>query len=202
MFSSLAELNRQLRDTDTSPSEGFSEHIVTGEGPTHAHIVLVGEQPGDEEDRQGRPFVGPAGQVLNDALTLAGLDRAQCYVTNAVKRFKFNQRGKRRLHASPSAGDIAHYRWWLNEELRLIAPKLVVALGGTAVHALTGAKQPINQLRGEARGMADGRALLVTVHPSYLLRLPDEQGRKIERERFVRDLELAATLAGLRPASR
>lgn len=195
MCNTLAELNRQLNDTDMPPSDGFSARIVPGEGPAQAAIMLVGEQPGDEEDRQGRPFVGPAGQVLGDALTLAGLDRAQCYVTNAVKRFKFTQRGKRRLHATPGAGDIAHYRWWLNEEIRLVAPRLVVALGGSAVQALTGTKQPISRLRGEAREMADGRPLLVTVHPSYLLRLPDEQGRKIERQRFIRDLQQAATLA-------
>ena len=201
MFMTLADLNAEMRKTDAAPSEGFSDHVVPGEGPVHAQIVLVGEQPGDEEDRLGRPFVGPAGQVLDDALTLAGLDRAQCYVTNAVKRFKFTQRGKRRLHASPSSGDIAHYRWWLNEEIRLVGPKLVLALGGTAVQALTGTKQPINRLRGEVREMTDGRSLLVTVHPSYLLRLPDEQGRKIERARFVRDLELAATLSGLRRAA-
>ena len=195
MFKTLAELNDKLGESDTPPSDGFSDQIVPGEGAAQAAIMFVGEQPGDEEDRLGRPFVGPAGKVLDDALTLAGVERAQCYVTNAVKRFKFTQRGKRRLHTTPSAGDIAHYRWWLNEEIRLVAPKLVVALGGSAVHALTGTKQPINRLRGEARDMADGRSLLVTVHPSYLLRLPDEQGRKIERQRFIRDLELAASLA-------
>ena len=144
----------------------------------------------------GHPFVGPAGNLLDACLDQAGILRDDIFLTNAVKRFKFTQRGKRRMHQTPSSGDIAHYRWWLAEEIRLVAPRIVIALGATALQALTGRKQALGPIRGEVRAWND-RCLLVTVHPSFLLRLPDEQGRRIEREKFVRDLSRAATaLAG------
>ncbi|MFT3965572.1 MAG: UdgX family uracil-DNA binding protein [Sphingobium sp.] len=186
-FASLSALNEALRREDVPPSPHFSDHVVPGEGPAHASLMLVGEQPGDQEDRQGRPFVGPAGQLLDQCLEEAGLDRAQAYLTNAVKRFKFMPRGKRRLHSTPTAGDITHYRWWLKEEIRLVDPAIVVALGSTALQALSGRKQALGPLRGSLEEWG-GRRILVTVHPSFLLRLPDEQARLIERARFVRDL--------------
>jgi len=190
-FTSLDELYVALRREDGPPSEGFSDVIVPGEGPVGARLMFVGEQPGDEEDLAGRPFVGPAGQLLDECLERAGIDRATAYMTNAVKRFKYAPRGKRRMHQTPHAGDITHYRWWLAEEIRLVRPKLVVALGATALQALTGRKQALAPIRGTIMPGQDGRALLVTVHPSFLLRLPDEQGRRIEREKFVRDLAVA-----------
>jgi DNA polymerase len=192
---SLDDLYRRLAAEDAPPGPDFSDRLVTGEGPAGASLMLVGEQPGDREDELGRVFVGPAGQRLDRALSEAGIDRGGAFLTNAVKRFKFVQRGRRRLHQSPTGGDIEHYRWWLEQEIRLVAPKLVVALGSTAATALTGRKLTISRVRGEPMAGPDGRALLVTVHPSFLLRLPDEQGRAIEQDRFVRDLARARRLA-------
>ena len=162
---------------------------VFGEGPVHARIVFVGEQPGDQEDLQGRPFVGPAGKLLSKALAEAGIERAEAYLTNAVKHFKFEQRGHRRIHAKPTAGEVKHYRPWLMKELELVRPKLVVALGATAVLALSGKATPITRSRGQAQfGPYLG---YVTVHPSYLLRLPDPDSKAREYERFVADLKRA-----------
>jgi DNA polymerase len=159
---------------------------VLGEGPVGAPIVFVGEQPGDQEDRQGKPFVGPAGQLLDQAMSDAGLDRHAVYVTNAVKHFKFEQRGKRRIHQKPTAGEVKHYRWWLDQELRLVRPKLVVALGTTAVLALAGKALPIARFRGPAD--FHGRAGFITVHPSYLLRMPDRNAKARAYREFVGDL--------------
>jgi len=146
----------------------------------------VGEQPGDQEDLQGRPFVGPAGKLFDRALKEAGIDRGQAYLTNAVKHFKFEQRGHRRIHAKPTAGEVKHYRPWLLKELELVRPRLVVALGGTALLALTGKSTPISRSRGRAQfGPYRG---YVTVHPSYLLRLPDEATKREAYEAFVADL--------------
>jgi DNA polymerase len=159
---------------------------VFGEGPDHAEVVFVGEQPGDQEDRQGRPFVGPAGQLLSRAMAEAGIDRGEAYLTNAVKHFKFEQRGQRRIHSKPTAGEVKHYRPWLMKELDLVRPKLVVALGATAVLALSGKATPITRSRGEAAfGSYRG---YITVHPSYLLRLPDEETKRRAYEEFLRDL--------------
>ena len=193
-FDSLDALYAALEREDEPPSEGFSDRIVRGEGPPTAPLFFVGEQPGDQEDRMGRPFVGPAGQLLDTCLAEAGIDRDRAYLTNAVKRFKFTPRGKRRLHSTPNAGDIAHYRWWLAEEIRLVDPVVVIALGATALHALSGRKQALGPLRGEILPWED-RRMLVTVHPSFLLRLPDEQARTIERGKLVRELRTAAALA-------
>ncbi|MCE7795974.1 UdgX family uracil-DNA binding protein [Sphingobium sufflavum] len=193
-FESLTALYAALAAEDTPPSPGFSSHVVPGEGLPSATILLVGEQPGEQEDKAGRPFVGPAGQVLDACLAEAGIDRASAFLTNAVKRFKFTSQGKRRLHATPNAGDIAHYRWWLAEEIRLVNPTIVVALGATALHALSGRKQALAPVRGDLLPWQD-RRLLATVHPSYLLRLPDAQARDIERDRMVRDLRKALAAA-------
>src|ERR1051325_1524891 len=146
---SLAALNKLLLASE--PLVKGATKAVPGEGPDDAEIVLVGEQPGDQEDLQGRPFVGPAGKLLDRALGDAGLDRRELYLTNAVKHFKFVERGHRRIHGKPTAGEVKHYRWWLEKELELIRPKLVVALGGTAVLALAGRNIPIIRARGPAR---------------------------------------------------
>ena len=157
-------------------------------------IALVGEQPGDQEDVQGRPFVGPAGQLLDRALAEAGLDRADLYVTNAVKHFKFEQQGKRRLHKSPTAGEVKHYRWWLDKELELVRPRVIVALGATAALALAGKPMPITRCRGEAS--FENRRGVITYHPSYLLRVPDAARKEEAWGQFVGDLGLAHALAG------
>lgn len=193
-FDDLDSLYAALCEEEEPPSPGFSDRIVLGEGPLRAPLMLVGEQPGDQEDELGHPFVGPAGQLLDRCLEEAGIARDETFLTNAVKRFKFAQRGKRRLHQTPTAGDIAHYRWWLREEIRLVDPAVVVSLGATALHALSGRKQALGPVRGTAIDW-DGRALLPTVHPSFLLRLPDAQARKIEHEKFVRDLGKALKAA-------
>jgi uracil-DNA glycosylase family protein len=156
-------------------------------------VAFVGEQPGDQEDRLGRPFVGPAGQLLDRAMADAGLDRSRVYVTNAVKHFKFEQRGKRRIHQKPTAGEVKHYRWWLDQELRLVHPKLVVALGATAVLALAGRALPIARSRGPADFL--GRQGFITVHPSFLLRIPDRDAKKQAYREFVQDLRSIRKLA-------
>lgn len=191
---SLDALYDALRRNDQPPSPEFSNRIVVGEGPANARIMLVGEQPGDQEDLMGRPFVGPAGQLLDRCMADASMARRDAFVTNAVKRFKFTQRGKRRLHSTPNAGDITHYRWWLNEEIRLVNPAVVVALGSTALHALTGKKQALAPMRG-APIPWQGRSLVVTVHPSFLLRLPDQQSRDLEQSNFIKNLVMALAAA-------
>ena len=161
---------------------------VFGEGPLDARILFVGEQPGDQEDLAGRPFVGPAGQLFDRLLDEAGVDRKATYVTNAVKHFKFVLRGKKRLHNRPDAGEIAACRWWLEQELALIRPPLTVALGATAARSLFGKAMTINRLRGAPHPLPGGGECWVTVHPSYLLRIPDADRRRDERARFVEDL--------------
>ena len=156
-------------------------------------MMFVGEQPGDQEEAQGRPFVGPAGQLLGRALRDVGIERGEAYLTNAVKHFKFEQRGKRRIHVTPTAGEVKHYRWWLMDEVELVSPRLIVALGASAALALTGKPVSITRTRGPT---AFGeRAGYITTHPSYLLRLPDERARSAAYDRFVDDLRQAKTLA-------
>ena len=162
---------------------------VFGEGPLDAAIVFVGEQPGDQEDLAGKPFVGPAGQLFDAALEEAGIDRARTYVTNAVKHFKFVQRGKRRLHSKPGGGEIAACRWWIDHERELIKPPLTVALGATAARSLVGKVVTIGKVRGEPLTLADGGECWVTIHPSFLLRIREESDRRAERKRFVDDLK-------------
>jgi DNA polymerase len=165
---------------------------VFGEGPPAARMMLVGEQPGDQEDLGGRPFIGPAGRLLDRALAAAGIAREAAYVTNAVKHFKFVLRGKRRLHKKPVETEIAACHRWLELELELVQPRLVVALGATAARALTGRALPILANRGRLLALSPHIALVVTVHPSFLLRVPDE-ARDAELARFVADLKFAAT---------
>ena len=167
---------------------------VFGEGPVDAALMFVGEQPGDQEDLAGRVFVGPAGQVFDRALVAAGIDRAGVYVTNAVKHFKFEQRGRRRIHATPDASEIAACRWWVEQERALVRPRLTVALGATAARSLFGRAMTIGRERGRPQTLADGGAAWVTVHPSYLLHLPDAGAAAVEFERFVDDLRQAHTL--------
>jgi DNA polymerase len=161
---------------------------VFGEGPLDARILFVGEQPGDQEDLAGRPFIGPAGQLFDVSLEKAGIDRSRTYVTNAVKHFKFEARGKRRIHAKPDAGEIEACRWWQEQERALIRPPLTVALGATAARSLTGKTVTISKARGEPLRLADGGECWVTVHPSFLLRIPEEDRKAEERARFVEDL--------------
>ncbi len=158
---------------------------VFGEGPLDPPVAFVGEQPGDHEDLERRPFVGPAGRLLDRALGEAGLAREDCYLTNAVKHFKYEMRGKRRIHQRPTAGEVRHYRWWLEGELDLVRPRLVVALGATALLALSGRVLPVLRSRGPAEW--HGRPGWVTVHPSSILRTPAEV-RPAAYAAFVRDL--------------
>jgi uracil-DNA glycosylase family protein len=167
---------------------------VFGEGPQQARIMLVGEQPGDKEDLAGKPFVGPAGQMLDRALEQAGIDRAKVYVTNAVKHFKFVPRGKIRLHQKPNTSEIKACRPWYERELKSIQPDLVVAMGATAAQCVFGKITPINKNRGRLIDLDGGVQALVTVHPSYLLRLPDADATAREYSRFVGDLKIAAGL--------
>jgi DNA polymerase len=162
---------------------------VFGEGPLDATIMFVGEQPGDNEDLEGRPFVGPAGALFDAALEKAGIERSTVYVTNAVKHFKFVARGKRRIHSKPDAGEISACRWWIEHERELIRPPVTVALGATAARSLIGKTVTISKVREEPLKLADGGECWVTVHPSFLLRMPDPERRKEERELFVRDLK-------------
>lgn len=162
---------------------------VFGEGPLDATIMFVGEQPGDNEDIEGRPFVGPAGQLFDASLDKAGIDRSTVYVTNAVKHFKFERRGKKRIHSKPDAGEIEACRWWQQQERELIRPPVTVALGATAARSLIGKTVTIGKVRGQPLALSGGGECWVTVHPSFLLRLPEEERRREERALFVRDLE-------------
>jgi DNA polymerase len=166
------------------PLHAKATQTVFGEGPADAEIMFVGEQPGDQEDLAGRPFVGPAGKVFAEAIAGAGIERSSLYVTNAVKHFKYEPRGKRRIHQKPNMGEVQHCRWWLKLELDLVKPKLVVAMGATALFSLTGEKQKIEDVRGRAIPMDEGRMLFVTVHPSFLLRIPDDERKVREMARF------------------
>lgn len=188
---SLSALNRIIAESPPMVTGGT--RAVLGEGPLHPALAFVGEQPGDQEDLQGKPFVGPAGQMLDRALVEAGIARRETYVTNAVKHFKFEPRGKRRLHSKPNAGEVKHYRWWLERELDFVQPKLVVALGATAALALAGKAMPVAANRGHLLTL-DGRPGLITIHPSFLLRMPDED-KAVAWKAFVSDLKLAKTLS-------
>lgn len=185
---SIAALRRQAEACERCDLYKDATQVVFGEGPPHAPVVLVGEQPGDREDELGRPFVGPAGRLLDECLNEAGVDRSLCYVTNAVKHFKFEQRGKRRLHSRPNAGEIQHCAWWLGAELDLLKPKLIVALGATALYALMGRSVGLTKDRGQVLQTVTGIPLLVTVHPSYLLRIRDREDARKARQTFVKDL--------------
>ena len=167
----------------------YATQTVFGEGPLDPQILFVGEQPGDQEDLAGRPFVGPAGEVFNAALEEAGIDRTTTYVTNAVKHFKFVPRGKRRIHSKPDGGEIEACRWWIDRERELIRPRVTVALGATAARSLIGKVVTISGTRGKPLTLADGGECWVTIHPSFLLRIREDADRRTERKRFVDDLK-------------
>ena len=165
---------------------------VFGEGPRRARVMLVGEQPGDAEDLAGHPFVGPAGKLLDRALADAGIDRKLVYVTNVVKHFKWEPRGKRRIHAKPNAGEIRACRPWLETEVALVKPQVLVCLGATAAQALLGKAFKVSHQRGEFVESALAPRVTATVHPSSILRAPDDASRREEMSRFVRDLRKVA----------
>ena len=191
---SLKILREEAADCRACPLWKNATQTVFGEGPAHAPAVLVGEQPGDKEDLAGKPFVGPAGQMLDRALEEAGIDRNTVYVTNAVKHFKFVARGKVRLHQKPTTGEIKACRQSYERELAAIKPALVVAMGATAAQSVLGKITPINRNRGRVIELDHGMKALVTVHPSYLLRLPDADSKAREYRCFVDDLKIAAAL--------
>lgn len=190
-----AQLRAEAARCTRCPLYRHASGTVFGEGPVNARLMIVGEQPGDREDLAGRPFVGPAGQVLDRAMAEAGLERNTAYVTNAVRHFKFVQRGKRRLHSKPDPGEVEACRWWLEHELAIIRPALTLAMGATAVRALFGKVLTITRLRGAVQQLPGGEAALVTVHPSYLLRIRDRDQARSEYRHFVADLAQAAILA-------
>lgn len=190
----IATLREEAADCRACPLWKDATQTVFGEGPPHARIMLVGEQPGDKEDLAGKPFVGPAGQMLDRALQEAGIDRTKVYVTNAVKHFKFVPRGKIRLHQKPATPEIKACRQWYERELAAIKPALVVAMGATAAQSVFGKITPINKNRGQLIELEHGIKALVTVHPSYLLRLPDPDARAHEYQRFVDDLRIVAAM--------
>ncbi|HEY4030751.1 MAG TPA: UdgX family uracil-DNA binding protein [Caulobacteraceae bacterium] len=170
---------------------------VTGEGPADAPLMLVGEQPGDQEDLAGRAFIGPAGEMLNRALVAAGVDRSKLYITNAVKHFKYSPRGKRRLHKTPDRGEVLACRWWLDNERRLVRPRMILALGATAAFSMIGKPAPVMKMRGQVIQLEDQIQGMVTLHPSFLLRMPDPKAKAEGFEMLVADLEAAARLAGV-----
>jgi DNA polymerase len=190
-ITSLADARAAVQGCRRCPLYEYATQAVFGEGPRSAEVMFVGEQPGDQEDLQGKPFVGPAGQVLDKALDKVGIDRRRVYVTNAVKHFKYEPRGKKRIHQKPNAGEISACRFWINLEREFVRPKLIVALGATAVQSLMGKAVSISSLRGKKVELPDGGTLIVTVHPSYLLRMPDRDKAAEERERFEHDLRAA-----------
>jgi len=191
---SLSDLRTEAANCRACPLWKDATQTVFGEGPARARLMLVGEQPGDKEDLAGKPFVGPAGNMLDRALEEAGIDREKVYVTNAVKHFKFVPRGKVRLHQKPSTPEIRACRPWYERELAAVRPDLVVAMGATAAQCVLGRVTPINRNRGRAIPLDPTTQALVTVHPSYLLRLPDPEAKAREYQRFVDDLRLAAKL--------
>ncbi|MGX9428709.1 MULTISPECIES: UdgX family uracil-DNA binding protein [Bradyrhizobium] len=190
----LSALRKEAADCRACHLYEHATQTVFGEGPQSAQVMLVGEQPGDKEDLAGKPFVGPAGLMLDRALDEAGIDRKKVYVTNAVKHFKFVPRGKIRLHQKPNTPEIKACRQWYERELASIKPDLVVAMGATAAQCVFNKLTPINKNRGRLIDLDDDVKALVTVHPSYLLRLPDEDAKAREYQRFVEDLKIAAEL--------
>jgi uracil-DNA glycosylase family protein len=191
-----AALRDEARDCTRCHLYKHATQTVFGEGPVDARLMFVGEQPGDQEDLAGRPFVGPAGQMFDRAIAEAGIDRASVYVTNAVKHFKFEPRGKRRIHAKPDAGEISACRWWYEQERLLVKPEMTVALGATAARQMLGKVVTISGARGRAIELAEGGLGWVTIHPSFLLRMPDRSRAADEFAAFVEDLKGAAKALG------
>jgi DNA polymerase len=190
----LDELRREAARCTACDLYQRATQMVFGEGPEHAAVMLVGEQPGDREDKQGHPFVGPAGRILDEALALAGIDRDRVYLTNAVKHFKWVERGKRRIHAAPSVGEIRACKPWLDAEIAAVDPRVVVPMGATAVRAVIGPGFKVTEHRGEAVELPDGRTAVPTVHPSSVVRIEDAAQRDLERHRLADDLAVAARL--------
>jgi len=193
--SSLGEVREASHECTACHLYKRATQTVFGEGPKGAPIMLVGEQPGDYEDVAGKPFVGPAGKIMDQALEEAGIDRSHVYVTNAVKHFKWEPRGKRRIHKKPNSREIAACRPWLEVELRLVKPKLLVCLGATAAQAIFGPSFRVTRERGKVLSSKFAPKVLATVHPSSLLRQPDEESRQREYKRFVLDLRIAVKAA-------
>ena len=191
----LDSLRRKAASCRACPLWKNATQTVFGEGSADAEIVFVGEQPGDKEDLQGRPFVGPSGLLLDRALAEAGVDRGRVYVTNAVKHFKFEPRGKRRLHKRPNASEIKICRRWLSEEIEVIHPRLIVALGATAAQGLAERAIPVQSNRGKVLDAANGLRVFITIHPSALLRLQDDEERHSAYASFVNDLRAVGQLA-------
>jgi len=187
----LETLREEAAHCRACPLYKDATQTVFGEGPQTAQMMLVGEQPGDKEDLAGKPFVGPAGRILDDALARAGIARGDAFVTNAVKHFKFEQRGKRRLHKRPNSYEIERCQWWLQQERTIVRPVVIVAMGATAARSLFGRVVTIGKLRGRMQVLADGTPAFVTIHPSYLLRIQEEADKRREHEAFVADLRLA-----------
>ena len=200
-ITSLADARAAVQGCRRCPLYEHATQAVFGEGPEQTEVMFVGEQPGDQEDLAGKPFVGPAGKVLDAAVEKVGIDRSRVYVTNAVKHFKFEPRGKRRIHQRPDSGEVQACKFWLNLEIALVKPKVIVALGATAAQSLLGRSATISKLRGAPIELDEGAVLFVTNHPSYLLRIPDAEGKARERARFEADLMLvreAITTTGSR----
>lgn len=192
--STLEELGQAVQACRRCPLWRDATQAVCGEGPKTARLMIVGEQPGDREDLTGRPFVGPAGEVLDAALDEAGINRDDVFVTNAVKHFKHEPRGKRRIHRTPLVSEVSACRWWLEAERRRVKPKVIVTLGATAALGVLGRKAAVMKERGQAIAQPDGSRVLMTVHPSYLLRLPDDVSQTAERGRLVDDLKRVRAL--------
>lgn len=199
--SSVADLNTCLQGCQRCPLHATATQAVAGEGPQDARLMIVGEQPGDQEDLAGRPFVGPAGQLLDTALARSGIERAQAYVTNAVKHFKYEARGKVRLHKSPNASEIDHCRWWLDLEIDLVRPDLILGLGASAARAVLQRSVAVKDVRAQILPLDSGRHALITVHPSYLLRLQDEQEKRRAWRAFLDDLARARDWLDARAAA-
>ncbi|MBF0678427.1 MAG: UdgX family uracil-DNA binding protein [Devosia sp.] len=194
LIQSIPDAKAAIESCRRCPLYEHATQPVFGEGPPDAKVMVVGEQPGDQEDLAGRPFVGPAGQVFDEAIAEVGIDRKKLYVTNAVKHFKFVPRGKRRIHQKPDSGEISACRHWLDMERQLTRPRLIVALGASAAQSLLGKAVSVAKVRGEPIPLDDGAILVVTNHPSYLLRIPDAEGRAVERAKFLADLQLVERL--------
>ncbi len=196
---SLTSLREAASGCTACPLHMTGTQTVFGEGRVQARVLFVGEQPGDKEDLEGRPFVGPAGRLLDEALEEAGIDRSAAYVTNAVKHFKWQPRGKRRIHQKPNAAELAACRPWLDAELEVVKPEALVCLGATAAQALLGRSFKVTQQRGEILETDLAPITMATVHPSSILRAPDDAARQQAREQFTDDLRvLAGALRGRR----
>ncbi|WP_148210153.1 UdgX family uracil-DNA binding protein [Candidatus Korobacter versatilis] len=198
---SLEALAHDAKDCRNCDLWKTGTQTVFGEGGAHARVVFVGEQPGDKEDLEGRPFVGPAGNLLNTALEQAGINRNEVYVTNAVKHFKWEPRGKRRLHKKPNAAEVAACRSWMDGEIAAIQPEIIVCLGATAAQAMLGRSFRVTKQRGEFLPGPNGASVLATVHPSSILRAPDEDARHEEMRLFVDDLRKVAARMNVKRAA-